>query len=189
MSLPSTTLRPCREQQALHTLMCDIGETVMMLAGQRGPFAPLGICTPTRCTLASAAWSRVNCGCRVREYVTPHTGGQGDVLQLHKGASTLLYVPNNSSYAGLRELTSRVSLSFARYGPWALRRKGLAGRARRAGGAVRVARASAPGRFALDRCCGLSPAGLSPEGRSLRTDQIRNTSCASPSRAASLPPQ
>jgi hypothetical protein len=43
------------------------------------------------------------CGCRAREYVTPHPGGQGDVLQLREGAGTLLYVPNNSSYAGLRE--------------------------------------------------------------------------------------
>ena len=55
--------------------------------------------------------------------------------------------------------------------------------------AFRVARASAPGRFVLDCYCGLSPAGLNLEGRSLRADQVRNTSCASPSRAASLPPQ
>jgi hypothetical protein len=53
----------------------------------------------------------------------------------------------------------------------------------------RCCRASAPGRFVLDCYCGLSPAGLNLEGRSLRADQIRNTSCASPSRAASLPPQ
>jgi hypothetical protein len=49
------------------------------------------------------AKSRVNLRCRAREYVTPRTGGQGDVLQPHKGAGTLLYVPNNSSYAGLGE--------------------------------------------------------------------------------------
>jgi hypothetical protein len=52
-----------------------------------------------------------------------------------------------------------------------------------------LAAATALGTTAADGYCGLSLAGLNLEGRSLRADQIGNTSCASPSRAASLPPQ